>query len=70
MSISDEEADRRVNPPCIGVRDEDALCPPLEVGAYMQWIKDNQEALKAFFGPLNVREPSESPTASEPDNLA
>ena len=30
-----------VHPPLIGVRDEDALCPPLDVDEYMLWLKEN-----------------------------
>ena len=39
-----------VDPPIIGISDDQALCPPTEPAAYMQWLKDNREALWRFFG--------------------
>jgi hypothetical protein len=46
----DKNLDHIINPPLIGVRDEDALCPPTEPAAYIKWIAENQENLKRFFG--------------------
>lgn len=45
------DADKIINPPLIGVSDEQALCAPFTVPEYMAWLADNREALmRNFFG--------------------
>lgn len=39
-----------INPPLIGVTDDQALCPPTEVEAYMRWLVAYRDELRAFFG--------------------
>jgi hypothetical protein len=70
--MDDKDSDHIVNPPLIGVRDEDALCPPItSVDDYMKWLKENREALKRFFGfdlaKERAEEASPPPSASDPD---
>jgi hypothetical protein len=48
--INDDEL---INPPLIGVSDDRALCPPMDVPSYMKWLKDNREALREHFGMIN-----------------
>lgn len=59
-----EAEERAIYPPAIA-RDDQALCPPMEVGAYMQWIRDNEKALAAYFGEANKMTEAE---ITEPPN--